>query len=249
MVLFALSALTVALGSYITGLSYYVVITLVLIYSLVAFFIRFEGETHRERELVMISIMCAIAVASRVAFIWVPHFKPMAAIVMIAGIGLGARSGFLVGTLSVFISNLIFGQGPWTPWQMISFGLAGLLIGALADARVIPRHGLSKAKVVILAILGALEVLLISGPVLDIYAITSMFNVLTVESAVSILLAGLPINAIQASATFLTLLFLANPLLKAIYRARVKYGMALADEDGSKVTASPTDLPDGEKDH
>lgn len=223
--LLVLSLVTVVVGSQVEGLGRYIIITLLLVYALMIFFIRFERREHNERELVMLSIMCAIAVASRAAFIWVPHFKPMAGIVMITGIAFGAQSGFLVGTLSVLLSNLIFGQGPWTPWQMISFGMCGLLMGLLADSGAIERSRLTRPKLIVVALLGALEVLLISGPILDIYALTSMLDVYTPESVITILLAGVPVNAIHALATFITILLLGNPLLNAIRRAGVKYGL------------------------
>ncbi len=73
----------------------------------------------------MLAVMCGIAVAARTAFIWLPHFKPMAAIVIIAGVAFGAESGFLVGAVSALVSNFIFGQGPWTPWQMFAFEWLG----------------------------------------------------------------------------------------------------------------------------
>jgi energy-coupling factor transport system substrate-specific component len=68
--------------------------------------------------------MCGIAITSRAIFIWLPHFKPMTAIIIITGIAFGTESGFLAGTISEFVSNFIFGQGPWTQWQMFALGIA-----------------------------------------------------------------------------------------------------------------------------
>ncbi len=244
-ILLVLSALTVYAGYRFEGLSYYIIITLILIYALMIFFVYFEHREHKERELVMISIMCAIAVASRAAFIWVPHFKPMAAVIMICGIGLGAQSGFLVGTLAAFLSNLIFGQGPWTPWQMVAFGIAGLIMGLLADSKAIPRYGLSKGRLFMVALIGALEVLLVTGPVLDVYALTSMVNVYSLESVIGVLLAGVPVNAIQALATFLTIVLLGNPFLKVIHRACVRYGL-VQNADAGKSAGESAGKGEGE---
>ncbi len=228
-VFLAVCALTLWVGSNLGGLGYYLATTLILVYALALFFLRFERRVHLERELVMISIMCAIAVASRIAFIWIPHFKPMAAIIMIAGISFGARSGFLIGALSVLLSNFMFGQGPWTPWQMVAFGICGLIVGALADAGKLARCNLTKKQLVATAFMGAAIVLFISGPLLDVYALVSMIDLYSPESIITILLAGLPINAIQAAAVFLAILLLGNPLLNAICRAKVKYGLNTSD--------------------
>lgn len=50
---------------------------------------------------------------------------------ILAGVGLGAEAGFLTGAMAGFVSNFFFGQGPWTPWQMFSFGIIGFLAGLL----------------------------------------------------------------------------------------------------------------------
>jgi energy-coupling factor transport system substrate-specific component len=96
----------------------------------------FEGRGPKARELVVIAVMVAIAVVGRAAFFMLPQFKPVVAIVIIAGAALGPESGFICGALSGFVSNFLFGQGPWTPWQMFAFGMigffAGLIFGRLA---------------------------------------------------------------------------------------------------------------------
>ena len=111
--------------------NYFVTSLLIIVYSMIPFFVMFEKRKPQARELVTIAVMCAIAVASRAAFIWLDHFKPMAAIIIITGIALGAEAGFLTGSLSVVVSNMIFGHGPWTPWQMLAFGLVGFVAGVL----------------------------------------------------------------------------------------------------------------------
>ena len=60
-----------------------------------------------------------------------PQFKPVAAMVIITGVTLGGESGFLVGAIGAFVSNFYFSQGPWTPWQMFSFGIIGFVAGVI----------------------------------------------------------------------------------------------------------------------
>ena len=117
-------------------------------------FVAFEGRRPTAREIAVVAVLTALAVAARAAFVWVPHFKPMAAIIMIAGIAAGPQTGFLVGSVAALASNFIFGQGPWTPWQMLAFGVVGLVAGLLADARVFPRANLSWPRRVALAVTG-----------------------------------------------------------------------------------------------
>ena len=138
-----LAPLTAVAGMAVPGNGYYLSGTLIVLYAIVPFFVSFEGRRPTAREIAVVAVLTALAVAARAAFIWVPHFKPMAAVIMIAGLAAGPQTGFLVGSVAALASNFIFGQGPWTPWQMLAFGVAGLVAGLLADARVFPRANLS----------------------------------------------------------------------------------------------------------
>ena len=226
LVVVVLTPITVWAGTAFGSGSYYVTSILVIIYAMVPFFVSFESRRPQARELVIIAVMCALAVVARVAFICVPHFKPIAAIVMIAGVALGSRSGFLVGAISLLISDFVFGQGPWTPWQMLAYGIAGFVAGFLAERGVIPRGDLSNRAKMLLSLAGAAFVVVVVGPILDTCSLFTMISAITPESALAIYASGLPVNAVQAAATAITLFILANPLLGKLERVRVKYGLA-----------------------
>lgn len=226
LVVVVLTPITVWAGTVFGSGSYYVTSILVIIYAMVPFFVSFESRRPQARELVIIAVMSALAVVARVAFIWVPHFKPIAAIVMIAGVALGSRSGFLVGAISLLVSDFIFGQGPWTPWQMLAYGIAGFVAGFLAERGVIPRSDLSNRAKTLLSLAGAAFVVVVVGPILDTCSLFTMVSAITPESALAIYASGLPVNAVQATATAITLFILANPLLGKLERVRVKYGLA-----------------------
>ena len=111
--------------------SYYVTSLIIIGLAMIPFALVFEGRKPQARELVVIAVLVALTVAGRAAFFMVPQFKPVVAMVIIAGAALGAESGFAVGALSAFVSNFVFGQGPWTPWQMLAFGIIGFIAGLL----------------------------------------------------------------------------------------------------------------------
>lgn len=217
--------ITVGTGAVLRGKSYIVVSVLLVIYSLIPFFVSFESRKPQARELVVIAVMTALAVAARAAFVWLPNFKPMAAIVMVAGLGLGPSSGFMVGALSALVSNFIFGQGPWTPWQMLSFGLCGAVFGALGKKGVIPQAAWSWKKKVVAGLVGGAFVLVIAGPLLDTSSVFMMLASITPEGVAAVYLAGIPVNALQAGATFLTLFLVGNAILERLARVRKKYGL------------------------
>ena len=199
---------------------YYLCSVLMIFYAMIPFFLKFEKKKPQPRELVTLAVMCAIAVASRVAFIAIPSFKPMIGILIITGMAFGPESGFLAGALTALISNFIFGQGPWTPWQMFAYGLAGFLSG------IVKQKGILKAEERIpLAVYGGLLVLVLVGPLLDTSSVFNMNSVITWEGASAIYLAGLPLNAVHAGATILTLLILGKPLNDILERIKRKYGL------------------------
>ena len=222
-----LAPLTVVVGMGIPGNGYYLSGTLIVLYAIVPFFVAFEGRRPTAREIAVVAVLTALAVAARAAFVWVPHFKPMAAIIMIAGIAAGPQTGFLVGSVAALASNFIFGQGPWTPWQMLAFGVAGPvpMRAPHADARVFPRANLSWPRRIALAVTGFVLIVGLAGPILDTSTFFYLSTAPTPELAATVYLAGLPVNAIHGVATALTLLVVANPLLDQLARVRVKYGL------------------------
>ena len=110
---------------------YFVISLAIAVYCMLPFFLIFEGRKPQARELLTIAVLVAIAVAGRAAFFMVPSFKPVVAVTIISAVCFGAESGFLVGALSMLSSNMLFGQGPWTPWQMFAAGIIGFLAGIL----------------------------------------------------------------------------------------------------------------------
>lgn len=209
---------------------YYITSVLIIIYSMIPFFVSFESRKPHAREMVTIAVLCAIAVASRAAFIMLPAFKPIIGIIIIAGMAFGARAGFLTGAVSAFVSNFIFGQGPWTPWQMLSFGLAGFLAGLLHEKGILDSN-----KKVQVTIFGGLVIMLLVGPILDTSTLFMMISMVDTTSALAVYVAGLPVNAVHAVAVMLTLFFLTKPMMEKLNRIKIKYGMLEAEKESEEV--------------
>lgn len=225
-----LACIALALAAIIAGAvfhwRYYVTSVIVIALSMAPFFVSFESRRPQAREVVAIAVVCALAVASRLVFIAVPHVKPLVGIVMIAGMAFGPQTGFLVGATSGLVSNFLFGQGPWTPWQMLAFGVAGLIAGALVRGGLVPRGGWSLPQRLAVSVIGFLTIVCVTGPLLDTSSLFIMVSSVTPESAAAIYLAGLlTANIPHGVATFATLFLLGNPLLKKIDRVCVKYGL------------------------
>lgn len=220
LVMIVLIPLTVGISWYMGDRKYYIASVLIMIYSMLPFFAGFESRKPQARELVTLAVMCAIAVASRAAFIWAPNFKPIGGIVMITAMAFGPQAGFMTGSLSLIVSDMIFGQGPWTPWQMFSFGLLGFISGLLARKGI-----LTEKRPLIDAVIGFLLMVLVVGPILDTCAIFTMAQMINTESVLAVYLAGLPVNISQGTAVFLCVLLLTRPMMNKLERIKTKYGM------------------------
>lgn len=110
-------------------------IFLVLLLSLTPIFLRFEGKKINTKEIALVAILVTVASVSRIPFSVIPSLQPVTFIVIVSGIVFGKDLGFITGAASALISNFFLGHGPWTLWQMVSWGLAGYLSGVLGRFR------------------------------------------------------------------------------------------------------------------
>jgi energy-coupling factor transport system substrate-specific component len=104
----------------------------VLAVALAAGFAWYERAHPSARVLALVAAMAALAALGRIAFAPLPNVKPTTDVVLISGVALGGAPGFAVGALAALSSNLFFGQGPWTPWQMAAWGGVGVAGAGLA---------------------------------------------------------------------------------------------------------------------
>ena len=200
--------------------NYYLISVGLILLAFVVFFFSYERRKPQAREMVTLSVMSAIAVASRAAFAMIPFFKPMSGIIMITGMAFGPGAGFLTGVVSGFVSNFIFGQGPWTPWQMFAYGVAGALAGWFHKKSLM--HEDLRIQT---ALLGYAIIQVIVGPILDVCSIFTMGQPVTGAYALTIFGSGLIPNLIHGVATALTLILLAKPMMEKLNRMKTKYGM------------------------
>ncbi len=221
-IVFFLIPLTIYVGiHYLNDTKYLFISLLIMLECMLPFFVIFERRHVKTRELVLIAAMCALCVTARAAFYMFPEFKPLTAMVIISGAALGGETGFLIGSISMLCSNIIFGQGPWTPWQMFAMGLIGLLSGIIFSNNRIPTNR------IIFAVFGFISALLIYGGIMDPAAAVMSHIAITPESALAYYAAGLPLDLIHAASTAFFLFFGSQPILKKLERIKVKYGLTL----------------------
>jgi len=215
--------LTLFVGSYyLNDRKYYFISVLIIIETMLPFFLIFEKRKPQARELVIIAVLCAIGVAGRTAFFMLPHFKPVLALVIISGIAFGGETGFLVGAITMIASNVLVGQGPWTPFQMFAMGVIGFLAGVLF------RKGLLLRTRGAMAVFGALSAVIIYGGIMNMSAALRAVYTLNWATLLTYYITGLPVDLVHAVATVFFILIAAEPMLEKLDRIKVKYGFVEA---------------------
>ncbi len=127
---------------------------LLLLSVIAAGFAWFEVTRPSARIVATVAALVGFAVVGRLIFAPFPSVKPTTDIVIVAGFALGFAPGWTVGVLTALVSNFYFSQGPWTPWQMLAWGLCGLA-GAVA-ARLAPSAPHTRRGRLLLALICAL---------------------------------------------------------------------------------------------
>lgn len=211
------------------GRRYYGISLLILLECMLPFFLVFEGRRPQARELVLIAVLVALNVAGRAAFFMLPEFKPVVAMTILAGVAFGGETGFLVGAVTMLVSNMLFSQGPWTPWQMFAMGVIGWLAGVLYRKGVLRRTRLS------LCVFGALCAVVIYGGIMNPASALMWAQEINWKILLSYYLTGIPVDLVRAIATFFFLWLGAEPMLEKLDRIKTKYGFLDAAESVSDL--------------
>ena len=207
---------TIFIGTtYLDDQKFLFISLLVLLECMLPFFLIFEGR----KRLVIIAAMCAITIAGRSAFAALPQVKPVVALIILSGVAFGAESGFIVGAVTMLVSNIYFGQGAWTPWQMFAAGIIGFLSGILF------RKGLLRRNRGALSVFGFIVTIVVYGLIMNFSTIVLSRAPLTRESILAFYAQGLPFDVLHAISTLIILFFAAEPLLYKLDRIKTKYGL------------------------
>lgn len=201
---------------------YFFISLLVLLEAMLPFFVSFEDRKPKVRDIVTLAVMCALAVTGRTAFFMLPNFTPVMAIVIIAGVAFGCEGGFITGAMTMFVSNFIMGQGPWTPWQMFAMGLVGFLAGLFFAGSSVRTRNMTKLG---LCIFGALMCIVVYGGIMNPASAIMWQPNINFSMIMASYVTGFPFDLAQATATVIALWLVARPFLEKLDRVRIKFGV------------------------
>ena len=176
-------------------------------------------KTARHRSAGFISItavLTALSVVGRIVFTPIAGFKPCTAIIIIAGVSLGADAGFICGALTALISNIYFGQGMWTLFQMVSWGLIGVLSGILSS-----QLGKHKWK---MYLFGAFSGVLYSF-IMDVFSVIWQDRGFNLARFIAYAAGSAPFCAVYAFSNVVFLLILGPRMIRSIGRVVLKYDL------------------------
>ena len=199
-----------------SGVKYIYLALAVAALSLIPFLITFEKKEHSVTYLLLIAVFTALSVIGRLVFSWMPAFKPVTAVVVIAAMYFGPEAGFLTGALSALLSNFYFGQGPWTVFQMAAWGLLGFLAGVFAERL--------KKNMPLLCVYGAVSGVAYSM-MLNVWHAMFSDGIFTWERYLAVTVTSLSFTALYAVSNVVFLLLLAKPIGKKLERIKTKYGL------------------------
>jgi len=159
--------------------------------SILVFFWRYEKSQAGTKEIVIIATLAALAAVSRIAFSAIASFKPTTFIIMISGYVFGPKTGFMVGAVTALVSNFFLGQGAWTPWQMLCWGLCGVLAGLLGSRQ-------SEFRPVIFTLLAGFCGYLF-GFIMNIWHWVAFIYPLTMKTFIAVYAAGFTFDSLHAA--------------------------------------------------
>lgn len=194
---------------------YDIIAVIVALLSMLPFFLSFENRKPEAREIVLIAVLTALCVSSRIIFAWTPSFKPVSAIIIIIGLSFNKEIGFMVGSLTALLSNMYFGQGPWTVFQMFAWGLTGFMSGLL-------RGFVKEKNTWILLIFGIIAGLTYSL-IMDFQTMLAFDNAINLKRYLLFTINSLPMTITYMVSNVIFLLLLKEPLVKKFKRVISKY--------------------------
>lgn len=199
--------------------NYYISAAIVIFLSMIPFFVFYENRKIKTGEIVLTAMIIAICVSSRAIMAFIPQVKATCAIVIVTAIAFGPNVGFITGSLSMFVSNFLFGQGMFTPFQMLGMGLTGFLCGLIFYRKSY------NTDPILVSTVSAVICFFVYGFIVDSCSVLMMVTEFTPKAVLSVYASGVTFNLIHAVTTEILLFFINKPMTDKFTRLRVKYGI------------------------
>ena len=184
----------------------------------------YEKSRPTARDIVPVVVISVVASLGRIIFSFLPSVQPVTAIVIIMGIVFGKRAGFITGCLTALISNLYVGHGPWTPWQMLAWGICGILAATIAG--FVSDNSKEKSKAFLFLMTGfAFLCGFLYSTITDFWTVSTLIGNMPSYGVIGVFAAGWIYNIPHAIGNAIFFILLYIPLSKKLLRLKNKYGV------------------------
>jgi len=195
----------------------FITFTINLLLNLIIF-ILFELKKPSVKIILPLVVIVSSASLSRIVFGFIPQVQPVTALVIISGSSFGPIFGFMAGSLSALVSNMFFGQGSYTVFQMSAWGIIGLISGFLG---YLFKKGILMYEKIIIYAFGFLSAMLFSI-ITDVHTISYLNKGISIESASAVFITGMAFNISHGIFNVVILVFLYESLKKKMLRIQNK---------------------------
>ncbi len=182
---------------------------------MLAFFFRVESVALGTKEIALVSMLAAMSAFLRIPFAAIPSVQPSSFLIICSGYVFGSVAGFTVGAMTPLVSNFFLGQGPWTLYQMLAWGLMGCAAGYLKG------FSLGRKGLVVFGIVSAY----VFGFVTDVHFWLYFTYPLTLNTLALVVLSSFPFDTAHAAgnAVFLGLFGARTVAILERYRTRFSW--------------------------
>lgn len=169
----------------------------------------------------LVATLSAIGGAVRVPFVGIPGLQPTTLIAAVSGYVLGSVNGFTVGAMSAFISNFFLGQGPWTLWQMLGWGLCGFFFGLL-------KKGDTKFHNIVFVFFCGLWGY-IYGAILNMWYVVAYINPINLKTVIASMLLSFPQDTAHAIGNILFAVIFGKRFITVLDRFNRRFNVEYID--------------------
>jgi len=186
------------------------ILTVGVLFMLFMCYFYFEKNDMGTKEIAIIATLSAFSAASRILFAPIPNVQPVTFLIALTGFVFGSYEGLLVGSTSAFLSNIFIGQGPWTPWQMFSWGIIGVISGLWGKRG----KEVSALKFSIVCFLFGF----MFDWIMNLWSLVSFVGSVNLKSIISVYVAGITFDILHGGSSFVFSIIFYESFLKIFKR-------------------------------
>ncbi len=201
-----------------------------------AVFFEFEDRASSAKQIALIAMLGTVSALSRIPFAALMNFQPCTFFIICSGYVFGPMSGFMVGAVTPIISNIFLGQGPWTAYQIFTWGGIGLVAGVIGRF-TIPQPALKKTMLMAYSLLAGISYAMI----INIWFWAMYIYPHTLNTYKGVLYTATLWTVSHSAANVVFMLLFGNRVIQLLERFKRRFFWTADDRE------ELTDIPAGER--